>query len=50
MRYRKNEISRVKSPDNRLDAVMIRTNGGATTPYGYFLYIVPSGTEIKNKE
>jgi len=41
------EINRVKSPDSLVDAVIVRTSAGATTSYGYMLYIVPSGKEPK---
>ncbi len=41
------EILRVKSPDSLVDAVLVRTNAGATTSYGYMLYIIPSGKEPK---
>jgi hypothetical protein len=30
-----------------VDAVLVRTNVDATTPYGYKLYIVPTGKETK---
>lgn len=47
----KEEISRIKSPDAVVDAVLLRTNAGATTSFGYFLYIVPSGGKpMKDKE
>jgi hypothetical protein len=37
------EISRVSSPDSVVDAVLVEVNGGATTDFMYFLYIVPKG-------
>lgn len=38
------EISRVPSPDARVDAVLVRTaGGGATVGYGYNIFIVPRG-------
>lgn len=37
------EIARVPSPDGIVEAVLIRTNAGATTAFGYELYIVPPG-------
>lgn len=43
------EISRLKSPDSMVEAVLIRTNAGATTSYGYHLYIIPFGKKIKNE-
>jgi len=41
------EISRFTSPDSKVDAVLMQTNGGATTSYGYFLHIVPKGKSTK---
>lgn len=41
------EIVRKKSPDSIVDAVLVRTDAGATTSYGYMLYIVPSGKKPK---
>ena len=35
------EVTRAASPDHLLDAVVIETNGGATTAFGYEIYIVP---------
>jgi len=29
------EVARASSPDNRIDAVLFETNGGATTSFGY---------------
>lgn len=37
------EYLRVPYPDAALQAVVVRTNGGATTPYGYFVHVVPTG-------
>lgn len=37
------EVLRIPSPDSVVDAVLMKTNGGATTSFGYELYIVPSG-------
>jgi hypothetical protein len=37
------ELLRVKSPDARVEAVLVRTNAGATTPYGFKVFIVPAG-------
>ncbi len=44
------EISRVKSPDSFVDAVLVQSNCGATTPYGYLLCIVPTGGKYKKDE
>lgn len=39
------EIARTSSPDGALDAVMIRTDPGAVSSYGYEVHIVPKGTK-----
>lgn len=39
----------MKSPDRAIDAVLVRGNGGATTPFSYAVYIVPSGLEFDPK-
>lgn len=43
------ERSRVASPDGRVEAVVVRTNAGATTSYGYNVYIVPAGGKPEEK-
>lgn len=45
----KDEVARVVSPSGKVDAVLIETNGGATTSFGYEVYVVehdarPSGS------
>lgn len=44
------ELLRVTSPDNRVDAILMRMNCGATTDYSYKVYIVPktASTEKSN--
>lgn len=37
----RDEVARVTSPDGALDAVLIETNGGATTSFGYDVEVVP---------
>ena len=38
------EVARVPSPNGMVDAVVIETNGGATTSYGYEVYLtLPKG-------
>ncbi len=39
------EVSRVASSASGLDAVLVETNGGATTSFGYVVYVVPRGTK-----
>jgi hypothetical protein len=38
------EFSRLASPDGALDAVVYETNGGATEPFSYDLYVVAHGS------
>lgn len=37
------EVARVPAPGGRLDAVVVERNGGATTSFGYEVYVVPHG-------
>ncbi len=37
------EVARAPAPSNAIDAVLIETNGGATTSFGYIVYVVPRG-------
>ena len=39
----RDEVARVGSPDGRVDAVLVETNGGATTSFGYEIHIVEKG-------
>jgi hypothetical protein len=43
------EIGRIESPDGKVVAVMIESDGGATTSYGYSIYIIPKGGSIEKK-
>jgi hypothetical protein len=36
------EVARSTSPSGKLDAVLVETNGGATTSFGYLVYVVPA--------
>ncbi len=40
------EVARVPSPSKRLDALLIESNGGATTTFAYRVYIVPHGQRV----
>lgn len=44
------EISRVRSPDGKVDAVLMRGNAGAMSSFTYCLYVVPFGCEISEKD
>ena len=41
----KDEVARVISPSGKVDAVLFETNGGATTSFGYEVYIVERGAQ-----
>lgn len=42
----KDEVARVPSPDGKVDAVLVESNGGATTSFGYDVYIVRAGARV----
>jgi hypothetical protein len=44
------EVFRVASPNAKLEAVLYESNGGATTSFGYEVYIVEKNISIKNSE
>jgi hypothetical protein len=39
------EVARSLSPQGEFEAVLVETNGGAATSFGYEVYVVPSGTK-----
>ena len=41
------EVARVQSPDAARDAVLIERNGGATTSFGYEVFVVPRDHAVK---
>ena len=43
--WSKDEVARVVSPSGKVDAVLLETNGGATTSFGYEVYVVERGAE-----
>ena len=44
------EVARVSSPDRRADAILVETNGGATTSFGYYVFVVPPGVKLKERD
>ncbi len=44
------EVFRLQSPDGRVDAVLLETDGGATTSLGYYLYLVPNGKKVTHSD
>ena len=45
----RDEVVRVSSPSGRVDAVLVESNGGATTPFAYFVYLVPKGASAPER-
>jgi hypothetical protein len=39
----RDEVARSAAPSGRFEAVLIETNGGATTSFGYDVFLVPPG-------
>lgn len=39
------EVARVVSPNGKVDAVLFETNGGATTSFGYNIYLTEHGAQ-----
>jgi len=45
----RDEVARVTSPDGRVEAVLIETNGGATTSFGYEVHVVEKGQPTRER-
>lgn len=45
----RDEVARVPSPDGRVEAVLIETNGGATTSFGYEVLVTEKGNTRGNQ-
>ena len=48
-RVSRDEVARVPSPDGRLDAVLIETDAGATTSFGYEIHVVEKGSPANDR-
>jgi len=46
----RDEVARVTDPTGALDAVLVETNGGATTSFGYRAYVVARGRDFGRGE
>ena len=46
----RDEVARVTSPSGRADAVLVESNGGATTPFAYFVYVVARGAPAPDRD
>jgi hypothetical protein len=44
------EVARVGSPDGAFDAVLVETDGGATTSFGHLVYVVDRGERVSGSE
>lgn len=44
------EVARVRAPNGQLEAVLLERNVGATTSFGYKVYIVPVGEPARGTE
>lgn len=41
------EVARASSPNEKVDAVLVEKNGGATTSFSYLVFIVPKNEKIE---
>lgn len=44
----RDEVARATSPSGHIDAVLVETNGGATTSFGYKVLLVPMGSKFND--
>jgi len=42
------EVARTRSPSGARDAVLVERNGGATTSFGYEVFVVPRDAPVRN--
>jgi hypothetical protein len=47
--WSRDEVTRVSSLDGKVDAVLFETNGGATTSFGYEVFLVKKGSRFGTK-
>ena len=48
--WSRDEVARVTSPSGRVDAVLYETNGGATTSFGYEVWVVSLSASVSRSE
>jgi len=48
-RLARDEVARVRSPSGRVDAVLVETDGGVGTDFGYLAYVVRSGAHAPSR-
>ena len=44
------EVARVPNPSGRVDAVLLEGSGGATTSFGYYVYVVTTGNSVSRRD
>jgi hypothetical protein len=44
----RNEVARLRSPDGEIDGIIVETNAGATTSYGYEVLLAPAGQPMSS--
>src|SRR5438094_1125939 len=44
--WSQDEVARISDPSGAVDAVLFERNGGATTSFGYGVYVVPRGRPV----
>lgn len=44
------EVARATNPSGKVDAVLVERNGGATTSFGYNIYVVPKGKSVTKRD
>jgi hypothetical protein len=49
-RWSFDEVARVAHPNANVDAVLVETNGGATTSFGYQVFLLPRGQKPKEAD
>jgi hypothetical protein len=50
MEWSFDEVARVPDPNANVDAVLVETNGGATTSFGYLVFIFPRGQKPERSD
>jgi hypothetical protein len=45
----RDEVARVAAPGGQVEAVLVETNGGATTSFGYEVHVVERGGSPDNE-
>lgn len=48
--WSRDEVARVTSPSGRIDAILYETNGGATTSFGYEVWVVNLGASVPRSQ